>query len=343
MKHQTETRRGFTLVELLVVIAIIGILIGMLLPAVQAVREAARRTQCLNNLKQVGLAAMNYESALMKLPSAGKGSTSVSGTDEPEIRLYDNNSKVITGSEATTWAQSAQTQILPYIELNNVYDLFQDLNSPYDNSANQDGSRTAIGPFICPSVGGNRGSAETDATSSDPIGYGYTDYAPIILVDRTMTSVDGGTDRYEIGVFNGRTGRRIGSVTDGTSNTVGFAETTGRHQSYSTPGTTRFSDTNPCLAERADEGANMMWRWADPSNAYIVSDTVNTNRKNDPMQGAEWDGNNSGPNGETFSFHTGGANVAYVDGSTHFISDSVEDRLYAATCSSAGGEVGVIQ
>ena len=127
MKHETRTRRGFTLVELLVVIAIIGILIGMLLPAVQAVREAARRTTCLNNLKQIGLAALNHESGHMKLPSAGKGTSS---DMTPQIGLYDNNSNLVTGTDSAQ-AQSMLTRILPFIEGNNVYDLFNNLNNAY--------------------------------------------------------------------------------------------------------------------------------------------------------------------------------------------------------------------
>ena len=336
MKHQTETRRGFTLVELLVVIAIIGILIGMLLPAVQAVREAARRTTCLNNLKQVGLAALNYESAHMKFPSAGKGSTS-STTTAPQIALYDNRSQLVD-SNSNTWAQSALTQILPNIEMGNVYDLFEDLNVPYTAGANQAGAQTSVDAFICPSVGGARGSTELDNEM-----YGYTDYAPIILVDTTVTSVGSGQGRFEVGVFNGRTGRRIGAVTDGTSNTIGFAETTGRHESYTLPVGPSFNHTG-ALSEALTNttGGGGMWRWADPENAYIVSDGVNTNRNNDAEGGKGWSGNNIGPNGETFSFHTGGANLAYVDGSTHFVSDSVAVELYAATCSCAGGEVNVI-
>lgn len=326
MKHQPETRRGFTLVELLVVIAIIGILIGMLLPAVQAVREAARRTTCLNNLKQVGLAAMNHESGHMKLPSAGKGSTSA---NNPEIGLYDNNSRLVEDSESPQ-AQSALTRILPFIEADNVYDLFEDLNLLYTDT-NNSGSRFAVDSFICPSVGGARGSTETDGE------YGYTDYAPIILVDNTITQ---GNNQFLVGVFNARTSRRIGSVTDGTSNTIGFAETTGRHQTYDIPqaGSPNYSDALAESAALTPTAQGAMWRWADPENAFIASDSVNLLRS----EPTEWSGTNAGPNGETFSFHTGGANVAYVDGSTHFISDSVDDFLYAATCSCNGGEVNVI-
>jgi prepilin-type N-terminal cleavage/methylation domain-containing protein len=105
------TRRGFTLVELLVVIAIIGILIGMLLPAVQQVREAARRTQCMNNLRQIGLAAHNFESAHKHYPTAGGCSDGYHDPAQEFRPLY--------GYENGGWMY----QLLPYVEQNNIYDL----------------------------------------------------------------------------------------------------------------------------------------------------------------------------------------------------------------------------
>lgn len=330
MKHQTKTRRGFTLVELLVVIAIIGILIGMLLPAVQAVREAARRTTCLNNLKQIGLAALNHESGLMRLPSAGKGTTS---GNNPLVGLYDNNSNLVTDSN--TASQSMQFRILPFIERNNVFDLFTNPNAAYTTAVNVAGAQTSIDAFICPSVGGARGSTELDNE-----GYGYTDYAPIILVDSTISQ----DSNFPLGVFNGRSGRRLSSATDGTSNSIGVAESTGRHQSYTVAlaGPQGFTDALPEATGGVGlQGPDAVWRWADASNAYIASVPVNTLRSEPTV--AAWSGINAGPNGETFSFHTGGANVAYLDGSTHFISDTVDVQLYANTCSCNGGEVNLIE
>ncbi|MEM7457643.1 MAG: DUF1559 domain-containing protein, partial [Planctomycetota bacterium] len=108
-----KTRNGFTLVELLVVIAIIGILIGMLLPAVQQVREAARRTSCLNQLRQIGLASLNYESAFQAFPTAGDASFNM--RDE----LSPQQFKPVASFENMGWAY----QILGQLEQNNLSEL----------------------------------------------------------------------------------------------------------------------------------------------------------------------------------------------------------------------------
>ena len=107
MKQHTN-KKGFTLVELLVVIAIIGILIGMLLPAVQSVREAARRTTCLNNLRQVGLAAINFSTAKMRFPTNGGNSS---------VLLADNQGLRISATESGSWT----FQLLPYMEQENLF------------------------------------------------------------------------------------------------------------------------------------------------------------------------------------------------------------------------------
>ena len=140
---EVRDRRGFTLVELLVVIAIIGILIGMLLPAVQAVREAARRTACSNNLRQLGLALHNYESALGEFPPSRLG---------PDFSI---SSSITEQFGATSSFQSWTTVMLPYVEqasLGNMYDF----NSPWFDNANSNNLeliQTQLSLFNCPSVG----------------------------------------------------------------------------------------------------------------------------------------------------------------------------------------------
>ena len=140
--HSLRTRaRAFTLVELLVVIAIIGILIGMLLPAVQMVRGAARRAACQNNIRQIGVAVLNYESAHSQFP-AGQWWTAVDG--DPNRLDY-------------SWLSS----ILPHIEANNIFDAM-DFDQPYLAATNLPSVAEIVPSFLCPSTAARDGDRQED-------------------------------------------------------------------------------------------------------------------------------------------------------------------------------------
>src|SRR5947209_7325723 len=189
-------RSAFTLIELLVVIAIIAILIGLLLPAVQKVREAAARSACTNNLKQIGLAIMNYEGANGKLPSPGEGINPATLAKD-----YDTHSFF--------------TYVLPYMEQDAAYRLM-DLDRVYnDGSApnNQVAAKAQPKSYLCPGAAG---------VVPDPKGYGQTSYMPISYTDidpntgfRNLSlKVPGGMTIFKYGA------RTVLGVTDGTSNTI---------------------------------------------------------------------------------------------------------------------------
>jgi prepilin-type N-terminal cleavage/methylation domain-containing protein len=139
---QRKERRGFTLVELLVVIAIIGILISMLLPAVQSVREAARRTQCLNNVRQIGLATLNFESAHMHFPTTGLAANGFSVA----INTPGPNSRSLVSVENLSWPY----QILPQIEANNLHNMRSTIGLTAETY------RESVPPYSCPSRGVRR-------------------------------------------------------------------------------------------------------------------------------------------------------------------------------------------
>ena len=200
---QREFRRGFTLVELLVVIAIIGILVALLLPAVQAAREAARRTQCINNLKQLGVALLNYHNSReMFPPAAAYTSTGVPG-----------------------WSWSAR--ILPFIEEANAEKLI-DFKSAYNTLKNRDAIKTFITPYQCPSappnglvsccinLPGNDDAAETNYSAIGT--HLKRDYGCVAVPSCTSNIADGSGVMFD----NSHTG--IKHILDGTSKTFMVTE-----------------------------------------------------------------------------------------------------------------------
>ncbi|HEY7422634.1 MAG TPA: DUF1559 domain-containing protein [Gemmataceae bacterium] len=349
---------GFTLIELLVVIAIIAILIGLLLPAVQKVREAATRAQCQNNLKQMGLAVANYESTYGLLPPAGEGSNAaVNGT------AFSND---LVGGAAPVGVpmHSLFTYLLPYIEQNNIYqmiDLTQYYNAPSASKPNHVAAfQNVIKTYICPAY---------PFESKDSLGYGYVDYGATVYTDIVVYAGQGGTST-PVGERDKVLARQRGAldnlpvplvgISDGTSNTVLIAEDGARREGYVTnpaytdPATALGIPVDPQI-QGASFGTRRFWRWGEQDNGFGVSgdptkNTTTTAFKiiNNNNISASSDGpstcnwkttNNCGPNDEIFSFHTSGANMVFGDGHVQFITDSIAPQVMATLVSRNGGEV----
>lgn len=366
---QRLRRPGFTLIELLVVIAIIAILIGLLLPAVQKVREAAARMECQNNLKQMALGVHTYESANKQLPHPGQCDSS--------------------GSNTTTYMiHSTATMILPYIEQDNVYKLFNvtadsitvyggvlQANGAYltPNGAllhrkakglayddpnwpnGQLAAKAKIDVFICPSTPvGNDGR--------DPVhGYGGFDYMFIAISDVDATTGMRNTadpDKAE-GCLS-CDGRTITQITDGASNTILIFEdasrshpTVGKFGSFSARNAPMSQPATPLIVSGVggDKPLRRVHAWADPdaaTNGYsgpsnsTGSKIARINNHATPIGGppeCRWSINNCGPNDEPFSFHPGGVNAAMADGSVRFISDSANGLLVKYLVGATDGQV----
>ena len=301
--------KGFTLVELLVVIAIIGVLVGLLLPAVQAAREAARRMQCSNNLKQLGLSVLNYESAFRRLPSAGQGTNYA--TNPPST---------------TIGRQSVFTAILPYLEQNNTYQQL-DLRFAYNETiSNIAASKQGISTFICP-------SNSIRPSSTDKDGFGCTDFGPIYYVDLDpVTGLRNKALRADGGITDGWP--KIAQISDGLSNTIGFGEDVGRNE---------IMQANHVYVDPVDGQKRRVWRWGDPDCAFGISKIINNNKT--PMNGpttCPWTDNNCGPFEELFSQHPGGANVGLMDGSVQFLSESMSPSNLRALVTRSGGEISTL-
>jgi prepilin-type N-terminal cleavage/methylation domain-containing protein/prepilin-type processing-associated H-X9-DG protein len=286
------SRGGFTLIELLVVIAIIAVLVGLLLPAVQKVREAANRMSCQNNLKQMALACMNYESAYKALPPAGEGSNAaVNGTAFANALI---SVAPPVAPPAGTHFHSLFTYLLPYIEQNNIYVLIdpnQYYNAVSANIPTHVGAfQHSIKTYICPSY---------PFESQDSLGYGYVDYGATVYTDVVVFAGQGGS-LQNVGTRDKKLARQRGAldntpnplsaISDGTSNTVLIAEDGARREGYVTnpayldPAQALYAGTavlvdDPTTAGQPNSypGVNAafntrrFWRWAEQDNGFGVS------------------------------------------------------------------------
>lgn len=342
--------RGFTLIELLVVIAIIGVLVSLLLPAVQAAREAARRSQCTNNLKQIGLAIQNYHSALGTFP--------IGSTRQPNETTYNN-----VGFE--WWGWSAHAMMLPYLEQTPIYnacnfDFTPEISDGTSHPMNSTAVRTLINVFLCPSdsYAGKRNINSYSASMGTTVG--------MVMGDSS-------------GIFGTWFSSDIAGITDGTSNTVAFAEGlvgdgrgNGRGNASPSshyrgngvqgggPGDFGLVDANYdpnrvmnaltyCVDQWNNLGSTNIsdqrgWRWASGLAAHTMFNHIQT--PNDSQYKFAYCRHGCGPwcqpDGSVTvaatSNHSGGINALMADGSVRFVKNSIQRATWWALGTRAGGE-----
>jgi prepilin-type N-terminal cleavage/methylation domain-containing protein/prepilin-type processing-associated H-X9-DG protein len=295
-------RSGFTLIELLVVIAIIGVLIALLLPAVQKVREAASRASCQNNMKQIGLGMSNFEVAQGGFPpsrTTGMGA----------------------GAPYYPYQHSWSAALLPYIEQTNSFNLYS-YRANWNDPVNYPAIRTYLKLFNCPST---PNQPRVDATiAATPSG---GDYHAVNAIKTFvgincfgLVHVTNPDDSRLVGAMRRDQITKVSAITDGTSNTILVAEDAGRPVFYNS-----FREV---YNQNGIQGG-----WADPTGAFSIDGSYPNGTIPGPCA------LNCTNDSEVYSFHSTGANVVFADGSVHFLKSSMDLCILAALTTRAGGEV----
>ena len=317
---QLSERPGFTLVELLVVIAIIGVLIALLLPAVQAAREAARRSQCTNHLKQLGLACHNFHDTHLFVPP-----TRVASGGFPLLSVPANSYQ--------GWA----VWLFPYLEQTNVRNLY-DTKLHFGHANNRAAIRTQIPVFYCPSTPQKNRFGRAFSVTHGGITYSFTnqelacaDYSVCRFIETDIVSafpnqIDAYTDTNRWGPFSYNSGSTIkemnfAKVTDGLSNTLFYIEDAGRGTEY--------------VARRQLSGNTTSGGgWADEANEFGFQGCTPPNDTRPGLVAM-----NCTNDGEPYSFHPGGINVGMCDGSVRFVSENITIRTFARMITAQAGEL----
>lgn len=318
MSTRNNPKHGFTLIELLVVIAIIGMLVALLLPAVQAAREAARRTQCTNGIRQLGLATHNFVDVKKHFPSSIRPAGL---TPLPRI--------------------AGILLVLPYLEEGNAFKAYH-LDKNWHDATNRPIVSRAIPSLLCPS------SPNPDRLDGLPEGSPWrpdvaapTDYSPTIGVDKRLKDA-GLVDNDGKGLLPKNEKPRIGDATDGLSHTIMYAESAGRPFLFR-----QGKQIGDLSTHRVNAGG-----WCRPASDFSVDGSsydgasfpgpcaINCTNGEDfastsfphPYYGSEG-------TAEAYAFHTGGANFVFGDGSVKLLSADINIREFARLVTRAGGEV----
>ena len=339
MQTKIRSRMAFTLVELLVVIAIIGILIGMLLPAVQQVREAARRAACLNNMRQLVLAAHNFESSYQHFPPGlqwDADSTNNPSRDRPTFP--DPSDPTGNDAEKLAWG----VFLLPFLEQNNLFDEFKGATDGWSGGATgwfvatcSNGTRcaeTVVPFFICPSDAspdGDFNPTYTPSLFSDEAPFAKSNYVAIAgagevepspgeMLLTGLKAFSSQNNKLTWGAFAVNSRTTFGEMADGSSNVLYFGERASRTE----------AESGRVGSEKVQYGA--IWAGRVDLNSLLPG-TVNQSaewgvmghiRNVDELQ--DWSINGfDTPRGAASSFHSEGANVVFGDGSTRFLGENL--------------------